>query len=147
MRDLAIAVITATAGLLGSAGVFGQGVLSDGTRLEGPGGNVSAWMLQSEGENRASDLVNFLESAKRNGLRWDEIERKAEELYERAQTQQGKGGMGFSIGEPLYWSRAEREFSSRLIVILGRIVWWATKEKIPWDIFKVCLEAHYEQQS
>ena len=146
MRDLAIAVITATAVLLGSAGVFGQGVLSDGMRLEGPGGNVSAWMLQSEGESRASDLVNFLESAKRNGLRWDEIERKAEELYERVQTQQGKGGMGFSIGEPLYGSRAERELSARFRSILWRVVRLALAGGLSWEIFVVCLEAHYEQQ-
>ena len=148
MRGLAIAVIMATAVLLGSAGVFGQGVLSDGMRLEGPGGNVLAWLPQSEGEveKQALRLVYFLEDAKRKGLRWYEIEPDVEELYERARVQQGRGDMGFSVEKPPYGSRAERELSGRLIAILYRVVRWAIEEGILWPDFRKFLRDHYEQE-
>ena len=151
MRGLAIAVITATAVLLGSAGVFGQGVLSDGMRLGDTGGYVSVWMLQSEGENLVLDLVHFLERAKREGRSWDTIEPKVENLYEQARTQQGKGDMGFDMGfsvdNPPYGSGAEREFSGRVIAILYRVVRWAIEQDIPWDRFEEFLRAHYEQEA
>ena len=134
MRKLAIVVITATAVLLGSAGVFGHEprILPDRVRLEGSVGNVENFVLESIKYRRP----------------WDEIKSDLKMHYEQALMQRSyRGDMVYPPvqlpdGKFLEWDPT-REWGY-IVSFIVRFLLVAIAEEWVWDQIEPIVKVLYE---